>query len=346
MAVSKLLVGTYASEDQPGIVLMSLDRDSGELTEISSVSGINNPSFLTYDSGRRIVYSVSETEDGQVFAYRLDPESGAFSLLNKRAAHGAYPCHILQSWDILIVANYGGGSISVYPILEDGSIGELSDHHQYTGTGHRPDRQEAPHAHSVFPGRSERYFYVSDLGLDTIHIYEIDRKSGKLLPAGECRLTPGAGPRHMAFHAARPFAYCINELDSSITSFRVDEETGALAAIDTVSTLPAGFDGNNTCADIHISPCGQFLYGSNRGHDSVAIYRIDLQTGRLTPIGHESVRGRSPRNFVISPDGQFLLAANQDTGNIAVFRVNAETGTLESAGESRSVAKPVCLKFV
>ncbi|WP_274364247.1 lactonase family protein [Paenibacillus thermotolerans] len=346
MTVSKLLVGTYAQADQPGIVLMSLESSNGEMKAVSSVSGIDNPSFLTYDPERSIVYSVSETEDGQVYAYKLDRETGEFSFLNKRTTDGAYPCHILQSGDILIVANYGGGSISVYPIMEDGTVGEMSDHHRYSGTGARPDRQEAPHAHSVFSDRRGRYFYVSDLGLDTIHIYEIDRTTNKLLPAGECRLTPGAGPRHMAFHSVEPFAFCINELDSSISAFRVDEETGALASVGTVSTLPDGFAGANTCADIHISPCGQFLYGSNRGHDSVAIYRIDLETGSLTPAGHESVRGRSPRNFVISSDGQFLLAANQDSGNIAVFRVTGDTGRLESVEENRSVAKPVCLKFM
>ncbi|WP_199620024.1 lactonase family protein [Paenibacillus alkalitolerans] len=341
----RFYVGTYASSHDEGIHYMSLNRESGRLSKLNAVSGIDNPSYLTLDLARKMLYAVSETESGQVYAYdAADTGTGQLTFRNKRATAGSSPCHVLLSGDLLLIANYMGG-VSVFPVADDGGIGEMSEHLRYEGTGLRKDRQEGSHPHSVFASVDGRYFYVSDLGLDTIFIYSADRENGRLIPQGECRLTAGAGPRHMSFHPHKPYAYCINELDSTITAFHYHAETGGLKHIDTISTLPERFHENNTTADIHLSPCGNFLYGSNRGHDSIAMFRIAAQTGMLSLIGHISCGGRTPRNFAVSPDGEYILVANQDSENIACFRVDPATGTLADTGERIGVNKPVCIRF-
>ncbi|HEX8637962.1 MAG TPA: lactonase family protein, partial [Pyrinomonadaceae bacterium] len=228
-------------------------------------------------------------------------------------------------------------------------LGAAIDSKQNSGSGPNKERQEAAHAHSINLDEENRFAYLCDLGVDKVFIYEFDRKTGKLKPnaAQEFFSTKaGAGPRHFAFHPKGKYTFVINELDSSITSLACDENQGTLQAIETVSTLPADFKRSNSCADIHVSPNGKFLYGSNRGHDSIAAYKIDGKTGKLELIEHASTQGKTPRNFVIEPSGRFLLAANQNSDSIVVFRIDEKSGKLSSAGQPVDAPSPVCLKLI
>jgi 6-phosphogluconolactonase len=337
--------GSYASAEQEGIHYVSMNKETGALTVVAATSGIRNPSYLALDERRRMLYAVSETGQGEVTAYDANFETGELLPRNTRSTDSAAPCHVTVCGNVLAVANYMGG-FCAYPLALDGSIGEMTLFERYEGAGFRADRQEASHPHSVFASRDARFLYVSDLGLDTIVIYSPNQETGVLTRCGAYRAENGAGPRHMAFHPSSPFAYSINELDSTITALAVNEETGALTRIETVSTLPEGFSGSNTTADIHVSPCGNFLYGTNRGDDSIAMYRIDAESGRLTLLGHVPSGGRTPRNFAITPDGKYVLAANQDGDNIAVFHLDAQTGLLSDTGERLEIGKPVCIRFV
>jgi 6-phosphogluconolactonase len=246
------------------------------------------------------------------------------------------------------VANYAGGSVSVLPIGEDGRLGELTDLVQHHGSSANPQRQKSPHPHSANLDAANRYLFVPDLGLDKIMIYRIDSPRGKLKPNDEpwARVKAGAGPRHFAFHPKGRYAYVINELDSTVTAFAFDETRGTLKEIQTVPTLPDSFTGNSTCADVHVSPSGKFLYGSNRGHDSIVIFAIDEDTGQLTYVEHEPTQGKTPRNFAIDPTGTFLLAANQNSDTVVTFRIDPVTGRLSPTGHVASVPSPVCLKLV
>jgi 6-phosphogluconolactonase len=243
------------------------------------------------------------------------------------------------------VANYLGGSAAVFPVLDGGDLGEASCVARHEGSGPNPKRQQQPHPHSANLGPNEDFVYVPDLGTDRVMIYRLDVERAVIEPSDpdSAELAPGSGPRHMTFHPNERFAYVINELGNTITGFAYDAETGALEEIETVPTLPEGFDGENKTADIHITPSGKFLYGSNRGHDTLVIYRIDEETGKLTFVGHEPTQGKTPRNFAIDPTGQYLLAANRESDNIVIFRIDGETGKLEPTGQIVEVPAPVCI---
>ncbi|NLS95000.1 MAG: lactonase family protein [Planctomycetaceae bacterium] len=346
-------LGTYTKGDSRGIYQAQLDTASGKLHSLELAGELENPSFLALHPTKPVVYAVSEVADyggesaGAVSALRRDPVSDRLTLLSQQTTKGAHPCHVSVTpcGKFVMAANYSGGSVACYPVQEDGNLGPMSSFVQHEGSSVSP-RQKGPHAHSINPDPAGRFFYAADLGADKIFIYRLD--GGKLVPnqPAFAALAPGSGPRHFTFHPNQRFAYVINELASTITAFDYDAETGALAEIQTVGTLPAGFDGQNTTAEVRVHPSGKFLYGSNRGHDSIAAFRIDAETGKLTPVGHTPSGGKSPRNFTPDPSGRFVLAAHQNSDNVVAFRVDQETGLLQPTGSELAVGSPVCVVFV
>jgi 6-phosphogluconolactonase len=348
-------VGTYTTKGSAGIYVYRLDPDTGALELASTAPGLKNPSFVAIHPQGRYLYAVSEVLEyagrpgGSVGAFSRDPETGALALLNQQPSHGTAPCHLCvdQTGQFVLAANYGGGSICVLPIEQDGTLGEATDFVQHRGSSVHPRRQEGPHAHSVTLDPANRFAFVADLGLDRIMVYQLDLANGKLLPHDEpwAQVHAGAGPRHFAFHPNGRYAYVIHELNSTLTVFAYDPARGTLKELQTLSTLPEGFTDTNYCADVHVSPSGRFVYGSNRGHDSIVIFQVDQDTGQLTYVDHEPTQGKTPRNFAIDPGGVFLLAANQDSDTIVTFRIDQQTGRLEPTGHVTSVSMPVCVQM-
>ena len=356
-----IYVGTYTrslphvAAKSEGIYLISMDPATGVLAFVSKKIGVDNPSFVALHPSGNYLYAVNEVGDfagrdsGAVSAFAIDRASGALTFLNQKPTDGAAPCHLSvdATGKYVICANYTGGSVSMHPINADGSLGQMSDFVQHVGSSINPQRQQEPHAHSFTIDQGNRYAYACDLGKDQVIIYGLDLVNGKFQvnePA-YAETPKGAGPRHFAFHPNGALAYVINELDSTVTVFTCDAISGALTPVQTLSTLPAGFDGRSHCADIHVHPTGKFVYGSNRGHDSIAIFTVDQTSGQLTAAGHESTGGTVPRNFAIDPTGTFLLAANQNTDNVVVFRIDQATGQLTPTGHELAVPTPVCLQF-
>ena len=347
-------VGTYTVRGSKGIYQYRMDASSGALELVSSSSGLENPTFLAIEPRRRYLYAVSEMLDdrpeGAVSAFSIAPETGGLTYLNQQSTRGTGPCHVTvdKTGKFALGVNYSGGSVFVLPIRQDGSLGQATDFIQHEGSSVNAERQEGPHAHSVTLDATNCYAFAADLGLDKIIIYKFDSVEGKLAPNQQpwARVRAGAGPRHFAFHPNGRHAYVINELDSTLTAFAYDQMKGTLTEAETVSTLPGDFHGTKSCADVHVSPSGRFLYGSNRGHDSIVVFAIDDETGRLTYVDHEPSGGETPRNFVIDPTGTLLLAANQDTDSIVTFRIDQETGKLNPTGHVVEVPAPVCLKLI
>lgn len=361
-------VGTYtepsANGKAEGIYVYRMDPSSGALTKVRTIAGVVNPSFLAFDPTQRFLYACNETETfegrpgGAVSAFAVDASAGNLTLLNKQPTYGAFPAHLTvdPTGKYALVANYGGGNVAVYPIGADGRLGAASDVVQNTGAGPNPARQEAAHAHMIAFDLSGRYALLVDLGIDKTLVYRLDISTGKLNAndiATELGVTqqsyaqsaPGAGPRHIAFHPTNRYAYVINELGSTIDVFGWDAAAGTLTPLQNISTLPAGFTGASTTAEVVVHPSGRFLYGSNRGHDSIAIFSIDPSSGRLTALGHEPTQGKTPRNFAIDPTGTFLLAANQNSDNVVTFRIDQSTGKLAATGNIAPIPTPVCLLF-
>ncbi len=345
-----VLVGTYTGGGSEGIYVFRWDGESGALTPVSVVGGIENPSFLAAHPSGAYVYAVEETGEGAVYAYAFDRTTCELTLLTSQPAHGAAPCHLTvdPSGRCVVVANYTSGTVSVLPIAEDGTLEPATEVIQHEGSGPNAARQEGPHAHSVTLDPTGERILAADLGLDKVLVYRLDAVHGKLAPNdppyGET--APGAGPRHVAFHPSGRFGYVVDELDSTIMGFAYEERTGALTRLETVPTLPPDYNGVSHCADIHFGPDGRFLYASNRGHDSIVVYAADPRTGLLEWVEHESTLGETPRNFAIDPSGRFLLAANQDTNTIVTFAITPESGRLEPTGEVASVPNPVCVLFM
>jgi 6-phosphogluconolactonase len=355
---SRLLVyvGTYSSPDQDGIHICELNLESGQLSRLSGVSGIRNPSFLALHPNGRYLYAVSESQrfdgkpTGSVTAFVIQDSGRQLTKINEQSSVGQGPCHVAvdPTGKFVAVANYGGGSVTVLPVQDDGGLSPSSDHVQHEGSSVNPQRQKGPHAHCVNFDAAGRYLISCDLGLDKALIYRFDTRHGTLEPnpvQAAVTVTPGAGPRHFAFHPNGKLAYAINELNSTVTAFRYDSEQGTLQTIESHSTLPSQFDGQSTTAEIEISADGRFLYGSNRGHDSLAIFSIDRSTGELNYITNQKTLGKTPRNFAMSPHGNYLLAANQDSDSVVVFRRDRQNGTLTAAGSQVTIAKPVCLIY-
>lgn len=360
---SLLLVGTYtqpmgfvSGAPGKGIHAFRFDAATGKLTPLGVTEGIENPSFLAVDPSGAFVYCANELHDyegratGAVSSFRLDRASGELSFLNRQDSHGTDPCHVMAdpSGRTLVVANYSSGSVASYPVAADGSLGKAACVIQHSGSSVNTARQAGPHAHEARIDPAGRFVYVPELGMDKVMIYALDALASQLTanPAqATLDATPGAGPRHIVLHPNGRNAYVINELNSTITACAWDPASGTLGALQSLSTLPAGFSGESTCAEVQIAPSGRFVYGSNRGDDSIAIFALDPESGRMTPVGHQKSGGRTPRHFTFTPDGGFVLAAHQDSGNIVVFRADAESGGLTPTGEVAEVGAPVCLLF-
>lgn len=349
MANPLVFIGTYTRGASEGIYVCRMDPATGALEQVSTASGIANPSFLALHPHSPYLYAVHEGGQGSVSAFAVDLDSGELTHLNQQPSGGAGPCHLTvdQTGRFVLVANYGSGSAAILPVGDDGRLAPPSGVAQHEGSSVHPQRQEGPHAHSVTIDPSNRFVFVADLGLDKVMIYELDPDAGKLSPSevGSVGVAPGSGPRHFDFHPSGRYAYLINELGNTIVAYQYDEASGALTELQTVPTLPTDFSGQSTCADIHVASSGRFVYGSNRGHDSIVIYAIDGETGSLTYVGHELTGGKTPRNFGIDPAGTLLLAANQNSDTIVSFRVDANSGQLSPTGATASVPAPVCVKF-
>lgn len=347
-------VGTYTRGPNEGIGIYAFDATSGALEYRNTVTGIANPSFLALHPTELYLYATNELGGqlgGAVSAFAIDPVSGNLTFLNSQSSRGDAPCYVStdRTGRYALVANYGSGSIAMFPIQLDGSIDPASTFIQHEGSSNvDPSRQEGPHAHSILPDPNNRYVLACDLGLDKVMVYDLDVPNGTLSPAPHpwAQTPPGAGPRHLAFHPQGQYVYVVNELDSTVVAFAYDGAQGTLETLQTLSTLPEGYKGDTTGADIHVHPSGKFLYSSNRGHDSIAVFAIGQNTGRLTPVAYEPTLGQTPRNFVIDPTGTFLLAANQDTNNIVSFHLNPDTGRLTPTGHSVQISRPVCLKMM
>lgn len=349
----RLLVfaGSYAEAEESGVYVYTFDEESGTLTLTNEFGGFKNPTFLNVDAERKLLYTISETVNGagqkvgEAAAFAIDTAEGSVRLINREITVDSTICHIQRDADsrFLTVTSYHGGMIGLFSITEEGGIGYKLDVQQHAGSSQHPERQDRPHPHSTFYSPDGRYLLVPDLGLDRIVTYKVDKVGGKLVHHGEGLLHPGAGPRHLSFHPNGRFVYVINEVDSTIASFTYDNETGQLTTLETVSTLPANFKDENSCAEIAVSADGKYVYGSNRGHDSIVVMAIDEQTGLLSLVQHISVEGGHPRHFALTPNGRYLLAANRDTNNIVTFKVDQSSGKLTFTGHSVTVAKPVCV---
>jgi 6-phosphogluconolactonase len=351
-------VGTYTEEGSKskGIYAYRFDPATTQITAIGLVAETINPSFVALHPNRRFLYAVNEVgkykgqSSGAVSAFAIDRVTGKLTLVNEVPSRGADPCYITldKSGKHVLVANYTGGSVAVFPVLDDGRLGDASAFVQHQGHGTNPERQERPHAHSIDLSPDNHFALVDDLGLDYVIAYSFDGANGSLTPnePAFAKVDAGAGPRHFAFHPNGIFAYVINEMHSTVTVFAYDSTGGALRSLQTISTLPPGFTGQNDDAEVQVHPSGKFLYASNRGHDSIAVFAIDPTKGTLTPVEDISTRGKTPRSFEIDPTGSLLFAANQKSNNIVVFRIDAGTGRLTPTGQVLEVEAPVCVKFV
>lgn len=354
-----LFIGTYTEKEAhvdgkaEGIYVYKFNSETGELSYVSTSPFTTNPSYLVVHPSKEFLYAVNETGEaesnvsGSVSAFKIDPETSKLSFINQVSSGGDWPCHISidNTGRYALVANYGG-SVSMFPLLKDGSLDEASSIIEHSGSG-PTDRQKGPHAHMIIPDFDNRFIYAVDLGADKIFNYRIDTTSQALISSGiDTGLSPGTGPRHMAFHPQMKIAYVINELSGSIDVFNI-LETGALEQFQNISTLEVDSDMEGACADIQIHPSGNYLYASNRGKvNSIAIYDISKQDGRLRLKGHQSTKGDGPRSFVIDPTGTFLLVGNQNTSNIFTFRIDRNTGLLHDESVETKIPTPVCLKFL
>jgi 6-phosphogluconolactonase len=329
------LIGTYSK----GIYAL---RDKPELAVETK-----SPSFLVVHPNRRFVYAANEPENA-LSAFSIDG-SGQLKFLNTVPSRGAGPCHVAldKTGKWLFAANYDGGSVAAFPVHEDGSLGEAAAFVQHSGSSVNKERQAGPHAHSVNISPDNKFLLVTDLGLDKVLVYRFDVAKGTLTPNNPpfAQVAPGSGPRHLAFARDARFAYVINEMLSTVTAFSYDSTGGKLREIQTLSALPGDFAGTSEAAEIAVHPNGRFLYASNRGHDSIALFAIDSRTGKLTAQGHVSTQGKTPRNFAIDPTGAILYAANEASGNVVEFRIDQKTGTLTLYGKVFEVPKPVCVTF-
>src|SRR5947207_10683376 len=356
-----VFVGTYTTKtESKGIYAYEFDADTGKLTPKGVAAETPDPSWIAVHPGGKYLYAANEAgKASTVSAFAVDVKSGKLTLLNQIPSLGEDPCYLSfdKTGKYVLVANYSSGTIAVFPILADGRLGEHTALAKDQGpTGPNKERQEAPHAHWIEAAAHNQFVYVADLGLDRVLIFKFDATSGSLTPAEpltakapplnplSATLHPGAGPRHAAFAPGGKFMYVLGELQSTATVCANDAE-GAYRIVQQISTLPKGFAGRNDAAEIAVHPNGKFLYASNRGHESIAIFAIDARSGTLTFVGHVLTGGKEPRNFAIDPSGQYLLAENQLSNNIVVFKIDPATGGLTPTGQVVEVPSPVDLAF-
>ena len=348
-------VGTYTGPKSHGIYVYKLTAATGKLTPLGLAAESNNPGFLAIDPTHRYLYAVNEIADyegkksGSVSAFSINHKTGKLTLLNTVASGGSGPTHLVvdKTGRYVLVANYGAGSVGLFPVLAGGRLGEARAILPHTGHSVNPQRQEAPHAHSIYVSPDNRFAVSADLGTDQIYAYRFDAGRGTLTPNQPPYVTvaAGSGPRHFAFDPHGRFGYVIQEMGSSITAFSYDAVRGWLHPLQTISTLPANYKGSSTCAEVEVHPFGKFLYGSNRGHDSIAVFAVDPAKGTLKLIEYVSTEGKTPRGFGMDPTGHYLIAANQDSNTLVVFRVDATTGRLTPTGQKVDVPSPVCVMF-
>lgn len=351
-----VFIGSYSTPGREGLFAFRLDRATGALMPLGAGLEVRNASYLALHPGGRHLYAVNELADadgqagGRVSAFDLDPATGALRFINEQPSQGADPCHLCVTADgrWLVVANYSSGTLGVLPVVEaDGSLRPACQTLRHEGRGVDPVRQKHAHAHAVAVDPSGRFVFACDLGLDRVFVYRLDSGRGVLQPNDPpwVQTRPGAGPRHLVFAADGRCVYGVNEIDSTVSVFGFEPATGVLTAGPVLSTLPAGFAGASTCAAIRLHPDGRFLYVSNRGHDSIAVFARDAVSGALTPARHVACGGQAPRDIALDPSGAFLLAANQTSNTVAVFRVDPASGQPEPTGRSVTLSKPVCVVF-
>ncbi|MBP2001209.1 6-phosphogluconolactonase [Paenibacillus shirakamiensis] len=346
-----LFVGSYAEAEGPGVYTYELNQNTGELKELDQVSGLKNPTFLNVDAAKHRLYAIGETvaEDtkaGEAVAFTFDETSGILTEISRELNLHATTCHINRDQDhsFLVVAAYHGGQVGLIGLNADGTLGALLDMKQHTGHGVDPERQDKPHVHSAWFSPDEKYVLVCDLGLDIVRIYALDRTKGELVFHKDAVLPPGSGPRHLAFHPQGDKVYVINEVNSTIAAFTYEANAGELTLQQVVSTLPDGFQGENGTAEIAVSSDGRYVYGSNRGHDSIVLFEVEPEDGQLKLVEHVSSEGGHPRHFTLTPSGEWMIVANRDSNNLAVFKVDTKTGKLAFTGLTAQVSKPVCVK--
>lgn len=350
-------IGTYTSPASKGIYVSRLDPATGALsTPVLAAEG-RNPSFLAASADGRFLYTVNEldtvdgTPGGAVTAYAIDKATGALRKLNSQSTKGGGPCHVSVAGAMVFAANYGGGSVAAYRVGADGSLAPAAAFFQHQGSSVDPNRQKGPHAHGVTPDPMGRFLYVPDLGLDQVLVYKIDPAAGTIAPASPpfTKVTPaGSGPRHIAIARDGRTAYVINEMSCMLTTYERAADTGALTPHQTITTLPVGTAKTPamSTAEVLLHPSGRFLYGSNRGHNSLVVFAVDPSSGQLTTVEHVPTGGKTPRAFTIDPTGTFLVVGNQDSDSIVVFRIDPATGKLTPTGHTASVGKPVSFEFV
>jgi 6-phosphogluconolactonase len=351
-------VGTYTGKNSKGIYAFRLDSSTGKLMPLGLAAESTSPSFLAVHPNHRYLYAVGEVNEfegqkgGAVSAFSIDHKTGKLTLLNQASSRGAGPCHLSvdKTGKNVLIANYDGGSVAVLPLNADGRLREASAFIQHTGSSVNKERQEAPHAHCIFPSPDNRFALAADLGLDEVVVYRFDAARGSLTPNDPPfgKAPPGSGPRHFAFHPNGRVVYVINEIKCTVSTFSYDPARAALNLLDTISTLPAGYHitSNDSTAEMRVLPSGKFAYGSNRGHDSIAVFGINAAKSTLTPIEIVSTQGKTPRGFNIDPTGSFLIAANQDSDTLVVFRIDANTGRLTPTGQKIEAYAPVDVEFV
>lgn len=343
-----VFIGTYTRSTSRGIYTVRFDPEKGTFRAPALAAEVKDPTFVTLSADRRHLYSVSATT-ASIHAFAADPATGELTALNQQPTGSAGPCDLRldATGRLLLTANYGGGSVTAFPVTADGQLGERCAFFQFEGKGPYPQRQDGPHAHGITYSPDNRFVLVPDLGTDRVMIYAIEPAAGRVTPhtPAFAALAPGSGPRHATFSPDGRHVYVINELANTVTVFAYDAAAGALSELQTLPTLPAGFKDANTTAEIAVHPRGHTVYASNRGHDSLALYTRDAATGRLTFRAHVPTRGKAPRHFTLTPDAQWLIAANQDSDSLTVFRVDAQTGDLTPHGEPFALTRPVCVLF-
>jgi 6-phosphogluconolactonase len=349
-----VFIGTYTDATTKGIYAFRFDDRTGALSPVGLVAETPSPSFLAMSSSGRFLFAVNEIgtfkgeKSGSVTSFAVDRATGKLTETSVQPTRGAAPCHLAldRTERFLAVANYNGGNFALLPVEADGKLGPPKVVVAGEGSGPNRQRQEGPHGHSVVFDAQNAFLIGSDLGIDRLLVYRFNPAAGTLTPndPASASLPPGSGPRHFAFHPNGKYAFSINELMSTMTSFSWDAKSGRLVTIGSVSTLPADFHGESTTAEIVVHPNGRFVYGSNRGHDSIAVFGIN-DDGTLKLVQHAPTRGETPRNFAIDPTGRWLIAANQKSGTLAVFRVDDKTGALSPTGPLANVGSPVNVLF-
>lgn len=349
-----LFVGSYAEASDPGVYVYELDTAAGNFRRLDAAGGMKNPTFINVDPEKALLYAISEAKTdagdrtGEVVAFSIEPATGKLAEKKRVTTIQPSTSHIQRDGrgKFLAVSGYHGGNVGLIRLAEDGMPAGLTDERQHEGHGADPVRQDRPHPHSAWFTPDNRYMLVADLGLDLVRTYGLDEAAGAVIPQSDAATPPASGPRHLAFHPGGRFAYSINEVGNSVTAYAFDAESGSLTAIETLSTLPDGFDGENTTAEIAVSKDGRYLYGSNRGHDSIVQFRIDPGTGKLTKMDFVSTEGGHPRHFALTPDGEYAIVANRDSNNLVLFRIDQESGKWQFTGHTAEVSKPVCVQPV